>query len=694
MLTKEELELLEYTDDIRELYMNEGSITLKDGMFYINNQEVLKEIIIAFLSVDYTHIGKLYQYLEDEVDCLYYEFIYRTLNGEISLSLLKELRKADVQNKYTEETDLYYAIMAETECPSNITLFNSDSLKIYKEKMLKYINNGQYVIALEFVKEMHKRIKHYVVDILMRLLSSKEDKVVYILEKGTYPSEVTNENLHRIERENLVILETGDVTEFLDEMEVIEYLYENQDPLPLLNINTLASAQLLYEADETYVSGRSLEVVTGDFSSVLFELLRCNDFYRVDELIKQEKASSSEFSIYLEILDIISSRIMRYNRENMEYVKRIVSSLNTGENDLEKIVSEYSLSSISGEIIREQENNEYISKSDTKNYYRLYQVCFENREYKEALKALMKLDKKGRAVGYYINVDYLVSELKIYIANQLDNEKLASEADKERAEADRFFEEGNYIKAILKYDKAQSLIRYKVPRLTARIGECYYRLRDYEKAWNIYNRISLNGLYPDDLLIMLECLFKVGQYNKMPRVFARLEEVSPKCNVRIYYMMSIVYVKLHKYNEARSMLDIAEELNYDYNNVTLKFDEERAIIDNAERLKSDECYSMDDFIDLAMSEEEIDLSEILDDYRYEYDAAYIDTILMEVKESKRTPREKILYLLSIVKILKIQNDDTNVKSVYDYLNTLLDDPLISKSDQKEFTLTMKNYKKL
>lgn len=694
MLSVEELELLGYTDDIRELYLNEGSITIQDGMVIINDQGVLREIISAFLVVDFKYIEKLYTYLDNEVDRLYYEFIYCSLNGKDAISVLDELIKKDSLGVYSSETAIYYAILNETPCSVGGQKLEKLDLDLYVEKVIKYVNKKQYIIALEFVNAMSKRNNHYIIAVLKSLLSKKKDTATYILEDGIYPSDVTNDNLHRIEREALVTLETGDIIDFYDDMEVLEILYENQDPLPLLNINTMISAELVFEAIDTHVSDRSFSRFLGSFSSTIFELLRCQDYYRVDELIKQEKKEETSFSIYLEMLDIISSRIMALNSKNMNYVKRIVTSSNTGEKGLEEVIGDYPLSAISGDLLREYEENEYLSKEDNNNYYRLYLACFEDDDFKEALKALMKMEKKGKSVGFYINVDYLIKELKLYIANELESPENALQAIKERRLGDAFFEAGNYIKAILKYDKALSLVPYKIPKTIAQIARCYYNLNDYEKAYKALIAAPLDGLYPDDILMMLECMFKMREYSKMLKVFERLESISPKCNVRVYYMMSIVFIKLHKYNKAREMLNTAKELNYDYHNAVVDFKEEYNTISRCEKEKTELCYSMDDFIDFEMSEEEIDLSNDLDFYRYEYDESYIDVLLDEVKKDKRSAKDKILYLLSVIKIIIIQNESVNLQGIYDYLNELLGDSEISRIDQRQFTLAMKNYKKL
>lgn len=691
MLTTEEFDKLEYGEYL-SLYIEEGHISIKDGMVTINDEGTLKEVISAFLVIDYRYIIRLIPYLKDEVDCLYYEFIYRTLNEEENVSLLKRLIELDSFGKYASETVLYYAIITESSCDSEDVL-NSLNMKNFIQKMIKYVNMHQYAVALEFVNAMGKKTNSYCIDVLKKLLSHKNDNAKYILEDGVYPSSVTNDNLHRMEREALVVLETGDLYDYYESMETLELIYENQDPLPLMIINSMTSAVFLFEAVENHVSGRSFSVFFGEFSSVLLELLNKEDYYRIDELIKRER-SEEGFSIYLEMINIISDKIMELNRRNIDYVRKTIISSNTGEQDIDELLDGASLSVIDGDILREYEDNEFISKEDNTNYYSLYLKYFNQGEYKEALKALIKMNKKGRVLGFFINIDYLLYELRLYISNELESSKDAMESNQARDAGDEFFKEGNYIEAIKEYDKSLGLVPHKIPKTIAKVAKCYFELSDYKKAYDTLKTIPLNGFYPDDLVMMLECMFKLEEYSKMLRIYRSLEEVSPKYSIKIYYMMSIVFIKLHKYREAREMLGIAQELNYDYNNAVVDYEEEYQAIERCERERDDHCYSMDSFIDLQLSEEEIDITEELDMYRYQYDEEFIKALVEDVRKSEKEDKDKILYLLSVIKILKVQGEDDNIQIIYDYLDELVDNSNISKLDQKEFTLAMKNYKKI
>lgn len=691
MLTTEEFDKLEYGEYL-SLYIEEGHISIKDGMVTINDEGTLKEVISAFLVIDYRYIIRLIPYLKDEVDCLYYEFIYRTLNEEENASLLKRLIELDSFGKYASETVLYYAIITESSCDSEDVL-TSLNMKNFAQKMIKYVNMHQYAVALEFVNAMGKKTNSYCIDVLKKLLSHKKDNAKYILEDGVYPSSVTNDNLHRMEREALVVLETGDLYDYYESMETLELIYENQDPLPLMIINSMTSAVFLFEAVENHVSGRSFSVFFGEFSSVLLELLNKEDYYRIDELIKKER-SEEGFSIYLEMINIISDKIMELNRRNIDYVRKTIISSNTGEQDIDELLDGASLSVIDGDILREYEDNEFLSKEDNTNYYSLYLKYFNQGEYKEALKALIKMNKKGRVLGFFINIDYLLYELRLYISNELESSKDAMESNQARDAGDEFFKEGNYIEAIKEYDKSLGLVPHKIPKTIAKVAKCYFELSDYKKAYDTLKTIPINGFYPDDLVMMLECMFKLEEYSKMLRIYRSLEEVSPKYSIKIYYMMSIVFIKLHKYREAREMLGIAQELNYDYNNAVVDYEEEYQAIERCEREKDDHCYSMDSFIDLQLSEEEIDITEELDMYRYQYDEGFIKALVEDVRKSEKEDKDKILYLLSVIKILKVQGEDDNIQIIYDYLDELVDNSNISKLDQKEFTLAMKNYKKI
>lgn len=691
MLTTEEFDKLEYGEYL-SLYIEEGHISIKDGMVTINDEETLKEVISAFLVIDYRIIVKLYPYLKDEVDRLYYEFIYHVLNNEFAIETLNSLIENDKQGKYRNETILYYAILTESSCDSDNILkdLNMDN---FVQKMIKYINKHQYIIALEFVNAMGKKTNHYKIDVLKRLLSSKKDNAKYILEDGVYPSKVTNDNLHRMEREALVTLETGDLYDFYNKMETLELIYECQDPLSLMIINSLTSATFVFEADENHVSKRSFLGFFGNFSNTLLELINHEDYYRVDELIKAEIAEE-DFSIFLEMINIISDKIMELNRLNSEYVRRIISSANIGEEDLDSLFDGAFLSNISGDILREYEENEYLSREDNTNYYTQYQNYFQEGNYKEALKSLIKMDKKGKVLGFHINIEHILYELKFYVSNELEAPKEAALSNKERDAGDKFLESGNYIQAITRYEKSLGLVPYKIPRTVAKIAKCYFELADYKRAWDLFKSIPLTGLYPDDLVLMLESLFRLEEYSKMIPVYKRLEEVSPKYNVRVYYMMSIVFIKLYKYRKAREMLGIAQELNYDYNNAVVEYGEEYRIIEKCEKERNDHCYGMDDFVDLQLSEEEIDIADDLDMYRYQYEEGFITALLEDIKKSKRSVKDKIEYLLSVIKILKVQGENENVQNIYDYLEFLMRDSDISKLDQKGFTLAMKNYKKI
>ncbi len=693
MLSIEELELLGYNEEIRKLYIDEGLFVMSDGCIKITNQETLIEVLLASIDVNSEYINKLLPYIEDEVDHLYFEMVYHILNGSVSMRHIIDLMDIDKKGKYALETNLYYAIMSGGECNSITSLFAPEN-HIYAEKLGKYINLQAYAVALDFANEIGSLENNPVTLLVKKLLSAKEDNIQYILGPNTYPSNVTISHLHEMERHALMTLETGDIIDYLDEMEVLEMIYDEDESMYILIINTLVAALLIFEAEDTYVSSRSFVTYIGSFPFVLSELLRVDDYYRVDELIKEEKREQKHFNIFIEMLDIISSNLMNYNKENMKRVKKEVRSMNTGEIPLGDLLGEYQLSSIQRDVFKENEENEFISKDDKNNYYQMYREYFEKQDFREALKALIKLDKRGQTTGYDFDFNYLIQELKIYIANELEDEKGTKKALEEQKKGEEFFLKNDYINALLRFEKSVSMMRYRVPRVIARIAACYYYLRDYEKTQTILKSVPLDSLYPEDLMMDIECLYHLGRYEEMIPAFECIEEVFPDYSIRLYYMMSIAYIKLGQYKDARKMLDIASELNKDYNQVEVGYENERQIIDECESHKSTESYTMDDFIDFAMSEDEIDISDSLDEYRFEYEDDYIEALLIHVKNSEGSAKDKISYLLSVIKIIKIQDEKVNINRVYAYIDELLHDPLLSKSDQQQFTLAMKNYKKI
>ena len=221
----------------------------------------------------------------------YYQFLKKILDGKLEegLPLMRILiRDKDFLEEY-EKILLFVSIIEEYKLNDlYITEEENDLIKKQMGLFKKYLLSFNYPMAKEFLKEIrkvHDCLEYRVID---AILDTKKDTIKYMLKEGIYSSDVTNDNLKRMEREVLCYLELGKFDLFLKRVNELNFIYQNQDRNMFQIIIILVNMINAMHYNRRNVSSRSSFIFHGDFNSVLYALLSCKDYYRVHDLIENE----------------------------------------------------------------------------------------------------------------------------------------------------------------------------------------------------------------------------------------------------------------------------------------------------------------------------------------------------------------------------------------------------------------------
>ncbi len=626
----------------------------------------------------------------------YYQFLKLILDGELekSLPLMYTLIKDKAFLEEYEKILLFVSIIEEYKLSDlYIPEEENELIKAQIAIFKKYLLSFNYPMAKEFLKEIrkvHDCLEYRVID---KILESKKDTIKYILRDGMYPSDVTNDNLKRMEREVLCYLELRKFDLFLQRVNELGFIYQNEEhnmfQIIIILVNMINSMQY----NRRHVSSRSFSIFHGDFNSVLYALLISKDYYRAHDLIEEEIKDANQFDIYLAILFILIHSVMYLNNYNLEFIESQMKldSSSSIENILPKRVS---LSKIDGNLIKDYENRKRNKKWENKSFYQMYLDAYRSGEYDVAREYLKGFSSKLEAMTIDVNLDYLFKELD-YLSEKSkevdeDNRKKALEYQNK---AWKQLEEKQYNDAIDTITKWCQCLNYVHPRAKALLAKCYYKLGNYEKALKLYNEVLEYYIYPVDYEDIIMALYALKRYDEMDVYFEAREEYDWS-SLKVYYVMSLASMQQGKYDKAIEMLKKAQDIGVEVYGVIPDFSREIKILSMMSQGKEVKTFTLDDYIEYGVTDEDTGVLENIKQFRDKYKDDYLSLLLLDISNKNVDKKFKIEYLLTVVRILKGEHAKVNYGPVYEYIDLLLSAKELTEEDVRRFTLTMKNYQNL
>ncbi len=555
--------------------------------------------------------------------------------------------------------------------------------------VFKYIDLKMYREAQMLLITFIQQTNSYYGKILLTGLEikySNKDVIEYMIDESQYDSDVVIENMKMNELALLTAIELEDYSTAYTLIENIQNIYaKHQEPLPFTVMAALVKEIKSLETNHRKTSKHVGNRITGDSDSVIYRLLSETDYYRLETFIKEELESHNR-SIKYEIYNILLDRIMFLNKCNVEYVKDTMA-IDVQSKPLSEVLKLNHIPDMDEEFINNLLNPPKIEEEPNVNYYQVYKKLYKERDFVGAKEALIKFDRTLKRMGIYKNIDYELNELDAWIENikDLDDES-------RQAFIDTYEDSLKLIKE-KKYNQAINLLLYlysygSVPnyKLSSLIGLCYFEQKDYVLAVEYYSKARDGYRSPEDIYNLIYSYFKLGNYKAALKLVPKYEHYYPEENVKLHYIESICYVKLHEYASAIDSLETCEAMNVLNYNMPIAYEREKQIIKKILNGKKIDCYTENDFVDYELTNEEKKLAEDISSGEIS-----VSSIIRKGSLNYHSLNDKIEYLFSCAKVYLQMKKEKEGKELCRFIQTLITDPRLEKEEKETFTLRLKNY---
>lgn len=688
MVKLESLKRLGYKDYVIDKWVKKNYIYIEDSLVTIIDSDTYHKIMTKILEGDL----ELFDEFVDETynDSLkdYFCFLKLILDGKLeeAIPLMRRIVKDKVFLDEYEDILLYVSIIDEFELsdlyiPREENYLIRGEVEIFKNFLLSF----NYSMAREMLKkimEIHTCLEYRVID---AILANKKDNIKYILKEDVYPSEVTKNNLKRIERETICELEMGHFTTFVANINNLNRIYQNQDCSCFKVIIELFNAVNRMKHDNMFVSSRSEFTFHGNVNSVLLALLACQDYYRVAEVVEGEIEKSKGFDIYLVILYILKQEVMKYNNRNMKYIEDKINE--ASELFVDEVISNNpKLSVIHGNVLKKKEDRGIRMDSNNIKYYEKYVEEYNRGKYLDARINLLRFVKNLRSFGVYPNFEYLFKELDYLIDKPVDEQAL-----KKQEEALKLMNDKEYEKAIVIINEWCDSLDYYHPRAKAMLAKCYFEEGNLVTALAIFLETDKYYLYPEYYEDIITILYRLGRLSEIEHYY-ELREKYDYASPRIIYIMSIVELENKHYKKAKKLLKLLETRVQKLYGIVPNYAIEYKKIDDLSKGNRDATYKESDYIEYGLSGDE-EIISLIDEYRKLYRDDYIKMLIINIKNMKCALNDKIAYLLEVLKVLKLQHVD-GLDELYQYADYLILLDGLTEEERRRFTIMKKNYQNI
>lgn len=689
MVRLESLKRLGYRDYTINKWVEKNYIYIENKMVTIIDIDTYYKIMTRILENDLDLFDEFIDETYNESLKEYFCFLKLVLEGKLeeAIPLMRHILKDKNFLDEYEDILLYVSIIDEFELsdlyiPKEDNYLLKGQMEIFKNFLLSF-NYSMAREMLKMIMEIHTCLEYRVID---AILATKKDNIRYILDESVYPSEVTRDNLKRIERETICELEMGEFTKFALNINNLNRIYQNQDCSCFKVIIELLNAVNILKHNNMIVASRSDLTFHGSVNSVLLALLTCQDYYRVAEVIEEAVDNSKGFDIYVVILYILKQVLMRYNKRNMENIEdKINKESNLFAGDI--VATNPKLSVINGDVLKQKEERGNRMDENNINYYKKYIEAYNEGKYLDARINLLRFVKNLRSFGVYPNYEYLFKELD-YLIDKKSNEVALSNQN----EAFKLMENKEYDKAIIAIEAWCDSLDYYHPRAKAMLAKCYLQKGMLEEALNMFLEAEKYYLYPDNYEDIIIILYKLGRLSEIEQ-FYNLREEYDNSSLRIIYIMSLVELENKRYKKAKKYLKLLESRTEELYGFRPNYSEEKEIIDELSKGNEVSSYTERNYIEYGLTDEDKDVINLLKEYKETYGHDYIKMITINIRNMNSSLSEKITYLLKIIKVLKTQHVD-NLDEIYQYADYLLLLDGITIEERERFTIMKKNYQNL
>lgn len=685
MVDKDTFSFIGYSDNHLRLLLEQGIVTIQDDIITFISKEAYLNVFLTSLKCESIYSLKIIDMCNDNYLKALFNMYYYLYNNDIEngKKYINILLNYNTKDSFINNIDIIVNYKNEDLLFENSDI---DIINYFNSLIIKYYKNGMFDICCLIFDEL-VRINPSANNIIYKnVFNSLKFKTSFIIDTDQDLDDVTYEGIHKIERMLLYYLETFDTKNASVNLMKLKYISNNTLPYDIISLLLVILRK--YMDNSKLLSNPNFNNHLGDFRVVFINLLKANDIYRANALLNdiyESNKNSIEYSMYKCILD----RIIKVLKRNEEYVNRQVNSMITKNNE-QDVLSNVGMSKIDIEVLKNSEDM-LLDIDSSKNYYQLYRELFNRKEYESAKKCLLMFKKNMKMMSINKDVDYLLKELDVYILNEDNTERNKRNYNSFIDKALELLEAHNYRDAIIFFSEATKYSKVVNPTDLSRIGYCYYALNNYEKAYEYFVRAEKEYVYPDVYIKLAEISLSLGKYTEVLDYISKYNYYYPEENSYVYYLQSIAYIHLGEYEYARDSIGTVEAINCEINNIFYILDYERSIIDKLENDENVEPYTSKSYISFDLTNDELFMKKEVEKLKEQYQDNFTNYIVSLFKDGKDI-ENKLDYLLSVIKILNIDEEDLMVLNLITFVDNNIDFFDISDDKKSKLMSTLDYYK--
>lgn len=702
MIDRKMLNKIGISSERVRLDIEKGNIVVENDKLIISDEKLLILFVEEALKQDEVVAKKLISEIKDKDLKALYLLLLAVLNDD-KFAVFKYTNKLENSSyraigvifnyiynngNYLLKIDDYISLFM------GIDVYYPEIMRIFKV-FDKYMKLGQFRLASSVLDEVMKIHSNAIIITLSKSLNKMKDNTNYILDEYRMLDEETVDYFHLLERQLLLALEHNDIIKFQKLVDVLKASYIGQNTICFDIMRVLLIKCDYLKNNPNLTSKRDFRRVIGDFDSVVAELLKANDYYRIDKVMKD--GTKNKFGIKLEIYKLLVEELMVLNKHNEDTIKQELTGYSSMD-DVFYTLKKTNLANIDFKTIKEQEETMQLAQNDNVNFYALYLDDYRNGRYVQALKNIMLFDRKMKSMGIDKNINCIISDLKLLIMMSQKYENFISKYQNILNQIDIFRQENNSLGIRNEVVKLEEITEGEYPRCYAFLAQADLIDGSFECAFINFQRADDGTLTPDDYIDMVECAIRLEKWEDVLKYVRRYERYYPEENVKLYYYSSIAYLHLGNYDDALKALEACEVINCYIHDVEVDYTCEKQIIANMrskvinrEELNEKDYYSYQDYVDYFLRPDEnevVDYVEAISSIASDDDSE-IFQIIENLLTDNINLEERIEFLFGVIKFYMINKEIDKAKRIASYMKEYL-----SKLDSlgPKLTLALKNYK--
>lgn len=610
-----ELKKFGVSENLLNIYVNKGYIVINNDNASIVSDEFAVRLFLSVLGDNYLFAKKIAEDVCLKFSSFYLGMLISLYDGDFDKARVNidKMKKGKLFSDRKDEILLYDFILNNINHEYMLPYEDNEYLKSIILMVKKYIHLRQFKIAFDILSIVLEKEKSSTLMVLSKTLKNVSSQTKYLVDDNYHVNDkVTYEELAALERRLIISYEMGDYVSLEKTANSLAKIMHND--LFIRNIIRLIELLNKLRCDDTLILRHSVNKLYGNSDKVIEKGINTCELYDVYESILNITNNASGFlDIKMHMYKLVLDDIMKVNKRNLKHV--VADGI--GFEEAGDLLDKYTELVEAGKI---DEARDLLESSNLLNNY-----------------------------------DYLIKEVDTLSANKKEQKKINDLCDYADSVNDSYITINNYQGALQLQTKKDPIFYIKIAAAYEEIGNYAEALHVLEDAEDIY-------AIPDAYLKMMELFIRCSRFDKVLEYHRKYETYYPLVNSYDYYLVSIAYMNLGRYEEAMAALDTSEAINQEINNIMQSYDKERNILLSLIKKENVQLYGIDDYVSFEIDDVDQDIIIMLDEYLRKSGNDIKKFVLKNLTQFSNI-EDTLLYLLNIVKILilsKENNDDVIV----------------------------------